>query len=101
MVGEVVVGVLVRDHHGVRAVDGLGLGEAAGVDDEGVAVVLDADAGVAELRDAHAPSLGGSSSAATPLPTTIRPCSRWSSPVSSPAGPSPSRSAPSVHCSSP
>ena len=42
-----------------------------------------------------------SGSAPRPRTTTIRACSRWCSPDSSPAGPSPSRSAPSVRCSSP
>ena len=51
--GEVVVGVLVGDQHGVRAVDGLGVGEDAGVEDDRGAVVLDADTGMAELRDPH------------------------------------------------
>ena len=58
VVGQVVVGVLVGDQHRVRAVDGLGIGEHPGVDDDHRAVVLDPDAGMPELRDPHAASLG-------------------------------------------
>ena len=51
---EVVVRVLVGDQHGVDAVDGGRVGEHAGIDDDRRAVVLDPDAGVAELGDPHA-----------------------------------------------
>jgi len=54
VVGQVVVGVQVSDEHGRGAVNGVRLGEHPRVDHERHSVVLDPDAGVAELRDAHA-----------------------------------------------
>ena len=39
------------------AVDRLVIGEHSGVDHHDVAVVLDADAGMAELRDPHEPNV--------------------------------------------
>ena len=54
VVGQVVVGVQVGDEHGRGAVNGLRLGEHPRVDHERHPVVLDPDAGVAELRDSHA-----------------------------------------------
>jgi hypothetical protein len=60
MVGQVVIGVLVGDHHRIRAVDGLRVGEHPGVHHDDLPVVLQPDAGVPELRDPHGLSLGRS-----------------------------------------
>ncbi len=54
VVGQVVVGVLVGDEHGSGSVDGLRVGEDTGVEDDHRTLVLDAHAGMAELRDPHA-----------------------------------------------
>ncbi|GAB7005868.1 hypothetical protein JCM18899A_33410 [Nocardioides sp. AN3] len=53
------IGVLVRDEDGIGAGEGLGVGEHAGVEHQRGAVVLEPDAGVAELRDPHERSLVG------------------------------------------
>ena len=53
--GADVVAVLVGDQHGRGAVDGLGLGEHAGVDDDHRPLVLESHTGMAELGDPHAP----------------------------------------------
>ena len=52
-----VVGVLVRDEYGGRTLDGFPLREGARIQHHDVVVVLDADAGVAELGDPHGPNL--------------------------------------------
>jgi hypothetical protein len=52
-VGQVMVGVLVGDHHRVGPVDRLRVGEHPGVEDDHLPVVLEPDAGVAELGDPH------------------------------------------------
>ena len=57
VVGQVVVGVLVGDQHRVGAVEGPDVGEHPRVEHHGRAVVLDPDAGMAELRDPHAPTV--------------------------------------------
>jgi len=57
VVGIEMVGVDVGDQDRGGTVDRLALGEHAGVEDEHLTVVLDPDAGVAELRDPHAPSV--------------------------------------------
>jgi hypothetical protein len=54
VVGVHVVGVLVGDQDGVRAVECGGVGEHPRVDDDDTAVSLDPHAGVPELRDPHA-----------------------------------------------
>lgn len=48
------VEVLVGDQYGVRSVDRLDVGEDTGVEDDGGAVVLDPDAGMAELGNPYA-----------------------------------------------
>ena len=53
VLGMQVVGVDVGDQHRGRAVHRLGFGEDARVEDDDVALVLDPDAGVAELGDPH------------------------------------------------
>ncbi len=52
-----VVRVLVGDQHGVRPGHGLGLGEAAGVEDDGLPVLLQPHAGVSELGEPHGAGL--------------------------------------------
>ncbi len=70
----VVVGVLVGDQHGVDAVDGLGVGEPARVHHHRRPVVREADAGVPELGQSHAPILpGGLRTRADPTPTACAP----------------------------
>ena len=53
VVGGPVVGMLVGDEHGGRAVGGAGVGEDARIDDDDHTVVLDPHARVPELRDPH------------------------------------------------
>ncbi|HRD63644.1 MAG TPA: hypothetical protein PL137_22285 [Nocardioides sp.] len=49
------VGMQVRHQHRRRSVDRLGLGEHPRIENHHLTVVLDPDAGVAELGDPHEP----------------------------------------------
>ena len=59
-VGVDVVGVLVGDEDAGGAVERLGLAEDPGIEDDDRPVVLDAHAGVTELRDPHPATVGRS-----------------------------------------